>query len=278
MMENQNVIYGINGCIVTVKDARSFSMMEMVYVGHEHLVGEVIGITDKFTTIQVYEETVGLTLGEPIVGTGSPMNITLGPGIMNNIFDGIARPLKDIAAESGTFIARGSKATTLDEEKLWDVTVKVAVGDKLVPGDVYAEVPETLSVTHKCMLTPKIKNAVVTKVMPNGQYRVHDTVVEVEDELGRKHELTLVQRWPIRVDRPVAKRVPSTVPLITGQRIQDSLFPLVKGGTACIPGAFGSGKTMTQHQLAKWCDADIIVYVGCGERGNEMTQALEEFA
>lgn len=278
MMENQNVIYGINGCIVTVKDARSFSMMEMVYVGHEHLVGEVIGITDKFTTIQVYEETVGLTLGEPIVGTGSPMNITLGPGIMNNIFDGIARPLKDIAAESGTFIARGSKATTLDEEKLWDVTVKVAVGDKLVPGDVYAEVPETLSVTHKCMLTPKIKNAVVTKVMPNGQYRVHDTVVEVEDELGKKHELTLVQRWPIRVDRPVAKRVPSTVPLITGQRIQDSLFPLVKGGTACIPGAFGSGKTMTQHQLAKWCDADIIVYVGCGERGNEMTQALEEFA
>ncbi len=278
MMENQNVIYGINGCIVTVKDARSFSMMEMVYVGHEHLVGEVIGITDKFTTIQVYEETVGLTLGEPIVGTGSPMNITLGPGIMNNIFDGIARPLKDIAAESGTFIARGSKATTLDEEKLWDVTVKVAVGDKLVPGDVYAEVPETLSVTHKCMLTPKIKNAVVTKVMPNGQYRVHDTVVEVEDELGRKHELTLVQRWPIRVDRPVAKRVPSTVPLITGQRIQDSLFPLAKGGTACIPGAFGSGKTMTQHQLAKWCDADIIVYVGCGERGNEMTQALEEFA
>ncbi|MDD5952606.1 MAG: V-type ATP synthase subunit A [Oscillospiraceae bacterium] len=277
-MENQNVIYGINGCIVTVKDARSFSMMEMVYVGHERLVGEVIGITDKFTTIQVYEETVGLTLGEPIVGTGSPMNVTLGPGIMNNIFDGIARPLKDIAAESGTFIARGSKAKTLDEEKLWDVTVKVAVGDKLVPGDVYAEVPETFSVMHKCMLTPKIKSAVVTKVMPNGQYRVNDTVVEVEDELGRKHELTLCQRWPIRVDRPVSKRVPSSIPLITGQRIQDSLFPLAKGGTACIPGAFGSGKTMTQHQLAKWCDADIIVYVGCGERGNEMTQALEEFA
>lgn len=277
MMENQNVIYGINGPVVTVKNARSFSMMEMVYVGHERLVGEVIGITDKFTTIQVYEETVGLTLGEPIFGTGSPMNVTLGPGVMSNIFDGIERPLKEIAAESGTFIARGSTATALDEEKLWDVTVKVNVGDKLVPGDTYAEVPETPSVLHKCMLTPKIKSAVVTKVMPSGQYKVHDTVVEVEDENGVAHKLTLCQQWPIRAARPVAKRVPSTIPLITGQRIQDTLFPLAKGGTACIPGAFGSGKTMTQHQLAKWCDADIIIYVGCGERGNEMTQVLEEF-
>ena len=277
-MENQNVIYGINGPVVTVKNARSFSMMEMVFVGHERLVGEIIGINDKFTTIQVYEETTGLTLGEPIYGTGSPMNVTLGPGIMSNIFDGIERPLKEIAKESGTFINRGSTASALDEEKLWDVTLKVQVGDTLKSGDVYAEVPETLSVLHKCMLTPLIPTATVTKVMPNGQYKVHDTVVEVEDANGKKHELTLCQRWPIRNARPVSKRTTSTVPLITGQRIQDALFPITKGGTACIPGAFGSGKTMTQHQLAKWCDADIIIYVGCGERGNEMTQVLEEFA
>ena len=160
-MENQNIIYGINGPIVTVKNARSFSMMEMVYVGHERLVGEVIGITNKVTTIQVYEETTGLTLGEPIYGTGSPMNLTLGPGIMSNIFDGIARPLKEIAQESGTFIARGSTAASLDEEKLWDVTVTVKEGDKLVSGDVYAEVPESASVLHKCMFSPKLKEGSV---------------------------------------------------------------------------------------------------------------------
>ena len=205
-MENQNVIYGINGPVVTVKNARSFSMMEMVFVGHERLVGEIIGINDKFTTIQVYEETTGLTLGEPIYGTGSPMNVTLGPGIMSNIFDGIERPLKEIAKESGTFINRGSTASALDEEKLWDVTLKVQVGDTLKSGDVYAEVPETLSVLHKCMLTPLIPTATVTKVMPNGQYKVHDTVVEVEDANGKKHELTLCQRWPIRNARPVSKR------------------------------------------------------------------------
>jgi len=278
LMENQNVIYGINGPVVTVKNARSFSMMEMVYVGHERLVGEIIGINDKFTTIQVYEETTGLTLGEPIYGTGSPMNVTLGPGIMSNIFDGIERPLKEIAKESGTFIARGSTASALDQEKLWDVTLKVKVGDVIESGKVYAEVPETLSVMHKCMLTPLIKKATVTKVQPNGKYKVNDTVVEVEDETGQKHELSLCQKWPIRNARPVAKRTTSTVPLITGQRIMDALYPITKGGTACIPGAFGSGKTMTQHQLAKWCDADIIIYVGCGERGNEMTQVLEEFS
>lgn len=273
----ENIIYGINGPVVTVKEARDFSMMEMVYVGHERLVGEVIGITDKFTTIQVYEETVGLTLGEPIYGTGSPMNVTLGPGIMSSIFDGIARPLKEIAQESGTFIARGSTAASLDQEKLWDVTMKVSEGDELVSGDVYAEVPETQSVVHKCMFSPKIGKATVTKVYPNGKYKVNDTVLEVKDENGETHQLSLCQRWPIRAARPVAKRVSSTIPLITGQRIQDTLFPITKGGTACIPGAFGSGKTMTQHQLAKWCDADIIIYVGCGERGNEMTQVLEEF-
>lgn len=276
-MENQNVIYGINGPVVTVKDTRSFSMMEMVFVGKEHLVGEVIGITDKLTTIQVYEETTGLNPGESVFGTGSPMNVTLGPGIIDNIFDGIERPLKGIAEQSGAFISRGSSVSSLDENKLWDVTVTAKVGDTLKGGDIYAECPETTIIRHKCMIPPRI-SGVVTKVNDNGQYKVNDTIVELTDARGETHKLTLCQRWPIRTPRPVAERLQTKVPLITGQRIIDTLFPISKGGTAAIPGGFGTGKTMTQHQLAKWCDADIIVYVGCGERGNEMSQVLDEFS
>lgn len=276
-MENQNVIYGINGPVVTVKGTRSFSMMEMVYVGNEHLVGEIIGITDKLTTIQVYEETTGLQPGEPVVGTGSPMNVTLGPGIIDNIFDGIERPLKSIAEKSGAFISRGSSVPSLNEEKLWDVTVTVKPGDTLKAGDFYAECPETSIIRHKCMVPPRVEGT-VTKAAENGQYKVNDTIVELTDAKGAVHKLTLCQRWPIRTPRPVAERIQTKVPLITGQRVIDTLFPISKGGTAAIPGGFGTGKTMTQHQLAKWCDADIIVYVGCGERGNEMSQVLDEFS
>ncbi len=276
-MDNQNVIYGINGPVVTVKGTRSFSMMEMVFVGKERLVGEIIGITDQFTTIQVYEETTGLRPGEPVYGTGSPMNVTLGPGIIDNIFDGIERPLKAIEEQSGSFISRGSSVPALDEEKLWDVTVTVKVGDQLAPGSIYAECPETSIIKHRCMVPPRLSGEVV-KVLPNGQYRINDTVVVLKDEKGQEHNLTLCQKWPIRTPRPVAERLPASVPLITGQRVIDTLFPVSKGGTAAIPGGFGTGKTMTQHQLAKWCDADIIVYVGCGERGNEMSQVLDEFS
>ncbi len=276
-MDNQNVIYGINGSVVTVKESRSFSMMEMVYVGNERLVGEVIGITNKFITIQVYEETTGLTPGEPVFGTGSPMNVTLGPGIIDNIFDGIERPLKSIAEQSGSFISRGSNVTPLDEDKLWDVSITVKTGDVLKGGDVYAECPETTIIKHRCMVPPLL-SGVVTKVSENGQYKVNDTIIELKDEQEEIHKLTLCQRWPIRTPRPVAERLQTKVPLITGQRVIDTLFPIAKGGTAAIPGGFGTGKTMTQHQLAKWCDADIIIYVGCGERGNEMSQVLEEFS
>ncbi len=276
-MDNQNVIYGINGSVVTVKESRSFSMMEMVYVGNERLVGEVIGITNKFITIQVYEETTGLTPGEPVFGTGSPMNVTLGPGIIDNIFDGIERPLKSIAEQSGSFISRGSNVTPLNEDKLWDVSITVKAGDVLKGGDVYAECPETTIIKHRCMVPPLL-SGVVTKVSENGQYKVNDTIIELKDEQEEIHKLTLCQRWPIRTPRPVAERLQTKVPLITGQRVIDTLFPIAKGGTAAIPGGFGTGKTMTQHQLAKWCDADIIIYVGCGERGNEMSQVLEEFS
>ena len=276
-MKNETVIYGINGPVVTVKAAQSFSMMEMVYVGKERLVGEVIGITSAFTTIQVYEETTGLRPGEPVVGTGSPMNVTLGPGILDNIFDGIERPLKAIEEESGAFISRGSSVSSLDSQRQWEITVTVKPGDRLNSGDIYAECPETPIIRHKCMVPPQL-NGVVQTVVPNGLYRINDTIVTLQDENGVLHALSLCQKWPIRIPRPVSQRLRTDVPLITGQRVIDTLFPIAKGGTAAIPGGFGTGKTMTQHQLAKWCDADIIIYVGCGERGNEMSQVLDEFS
>ena len=277
ILEKQNTIYGINGPVVTVRNTRSFSMMEMVFVGKERLVGEIIGITDKYTTIQVYEETTGLRPGEPVYGTGSPMNVTLGPGIIDNIFDGIERPLKAIEEQSGAFIKRGSSVSSLDTKRKWDVTVTVKPGDTLSPGDIYAECDETPAIRHKCMAPPNLSGRVLS-VKENGGYTINDTIVTIEDNKGETHSLTLCQKWPIRVARPVSERLPATVPLITGQRVIDTLFPISKGGTAAIPGGFGTGKTMTQHQLAKWCDADIIVYVGCGERGNEMSQVLDEFS
>ena len=275
-MEN-NVIYGINGPVVTVKDADCFEMMEMVHVGEQNLVGEVIGITSDFTTIQVYEETTGLKPGDVVTGTGAPMNVLLGPGIIDNIFDGIERPLKAIEEQAGAFIDRGASVSSLDDKKLWNVTMKVKVGDKLEGGQIYATLPETPIIEHRLMVHPEL-SGVVTKVMPDGQYKLFDTIVVIKDDNGVEHNLTLCQKWPIRTARPVKDRLASSIPLITGQRVIDSLFPIAKGGTAAIPGGFGTGKTMTQHQLAKWCDADIIIYVGCGERGNEMSQVLEEFS
>ena len=276
-MENNNVIYGINGPVVTVKNTDSFEMMEMVHVGKQKLVGEIIGITDDITTIQVYEETTGLKPGDPVEGTGAPMNVLLGPGIIDNIFDGIERPLKAIEEEAGAFINRGSSVSALDDKKLWNVTMKVKVGDKLEGGQIYATLPETPIIEHRLMVPPELSGEVV-KVNPNGEYKLFDTVVVIKDDEGIEHNLTLCQQWPIRTSRPVKERLTSSVPLITGQRVIDTLFPIAKGGTAAIPGGFGTGKTMTQHQLAKWCDADIIIYVGCGERGNEMSQVLEEFS
>lgn len=273
---NENVIYSINGPVVTVKDTDAFSMLEMVYVGNARLIGEVISIKKELTTIQVYETTTGLKPGEPVYGTGQPISVTLGPGILRNIFDGIERPLEEIAKESGAFIPTGSHVDPLDKNKLWDVTMVAHVGDEVKGGDVYATVPETDLITHKCMVSPYTKGKVI-EVAPSGQYKIDDVVMKIETPEGEIVECTLTQKWPIKQARPVTRRLPISMPLVTGQRVIDTLFPIAKGGTAAIPGGFGTGKTMTQHQLAKWCDADIIVYVGCGERGNEMTQVLEEF-
>lgn len=274
---SENVIYSINGPVVKVKNAKDFSMLEMVYVGHAKLIGEVISISKDLTTIQVYETTTGLKPGEPVISTGSPICVTLGPGILRNIFDGIERPLQAIAEQSGAFIEAGSDVDSLDVEKLWDVTMKVKVGDVLKGGDIYATCPETDLIEHRCMLSPLLSGKVV-EVKENGQYKINDVVMKIEDEHGQIHECTLCQKWPIKQARPTLERLPISIPLVTGQRVIDTLFPIAKGGTAAIPGGFGTGKTMTQHQIAKWCDADIIIYVGCGERGNEMTQVLEEFS
>ena len=261
-----NKIYSVNGPVVKVKDTKDFSMLEMVYVGEKKLIGEVIGITGEFTTIQVYEVTTGLKVGEPVFNTGSPMSATLGPGIISNIFDGIERPLKEIEKISGAFINEGSNVPAIDTENIYDVTMEVTVGTELTGGSVYASCLETPVIRHYCMLSPFLSGKVIW-IAENGKYRVNDTVCKIEDNKGKVHELTLCQKW-LMISRP----------LITGQRIIDTILPIAKGGTAAIPGGFGTGKTMTQHQLAKWCDADIIVYIGCGERGNEMTQVLEEFS
>ena len=272
-----NCIYAINGPVVKVRDTKSFSMREMVMVGKSRLIGEVIGVTDEMTTIQVYEGTSGLMPCDPVEPTGTPMSATLGPGIISNIYDGIQRPLKAMTALSGVYVTEGSAIAALDEEREFDVTVTVKVGDKLHGGDIYAQCPETPLITHRCMVPPYTEGT-VEYVASDGKYKVNDVIVKLRIDEETVQELTLVQKWPIRTPRPINKRLPISKPLITGQRIVDTVLPLAKGGTAAIPGGFGTGKTMTQHQLAKWCDADIIVYIGCGERGNEMTQVLEEFS
>lgn len=272
-----NTVYSINGPVVTIQGKTDLSMMEMVYVGDARLVGEVIRLDSKATTIQVYEETGGLAPGQPVVSAGGPLSVELGPGILRNIYDGIQRPLPALQKETGSFIGRGVTASPLDETVKWDVTVTAKVGDYLHGGDIFATTPETPAILHKCMVTPGVEGEVIWTA-PDGAYTIREPIARLRDPSGKEQTLYLAQRWPIRLPRPVEERRPATQPLITGQRIIDTMFPLAKGGAAAIPGGFGTGKTMTQHQLAKWCDADIIVYVGCGERGNEMTQALTEFS
>ena len=269
-------IYGINGPVIYLKGKTDFKMSEMVHVGEEKLVGEVISLDKDRTTVQVYEETSGLHPGELVEGTGAAVSVTLAPGILNNIFDGIERPLERIADKGGAFITRGVSVDALDRQKLWETHITVAEGDMVQGGTIIAEVPETRAIVHKCMVPPGVEGTVVS-VVPDGEYTIDETLVTIELFNGEKRELSMTQHWPIRVPRPVNRRFPASVPLVTGQRILDTMFPIAKGGTAAIPGGFGTGKTMTQHQIAKWSDADIIIYIGCGERGNEMTDVLNEF-
>ncbi|MBQ5919010.1 MAG: V-type ATP synthase subunit A [Lachnospiraceae bacterium] len=277
-MEKTGKIYGINGPVIYIKGKTDFIMGEMVYVSEEKLVGEVISLNIDMTTIQVYEDTTGLKPGDMVYGTDTALFVTLAPGILNNIFDGIQRPLKSIADNAkSVYINRGISVDSLDTEKKWDTYMQVKVGDTVFPGTVIANVPETKSIVHKVMVPPNTVG-VVTSVKEDGAYTIDEELVVIQLDDGTKRSLTMTQKWPIRVQRPVNARQSVSKPLVTGQRILDTLFPIAKGGTACVPGGFGTGKTMTQHQIAKWSDADIIVYIGCGERGNEMTQVLEDFS
>ncbi len=275
-MDNYGVVELINGPVVKGTGMADFKVNEMVTVGERQLIGEVVSLDQDVATIQVYEETEGLHAGEQITSTGAPLSITLGPGMLGNMFDGIQRPLQKIQSLSEDFIPEGIGLLSLDEEKEWEVKFTVKIGDKLKPGAFYGVVQETQSILHKLMVPPTIEGTVLS-VKPDGHYRINDAVVELQDAKRKVYELTLAQKWPVRRPRPIGKRIPIYKPLVTGQRVIDTFFPIAKGGTVGLPGGFGTGKTVTQHQLAKWSDADIIVYIGCGERGNEMTNVLEEF-
>ncbi|MDF2591716.1 MAG: V-type synthase alpha chain [Clostridia bacterium] len=266
----------INGPVVKAENAEALKMREMVLVGNKKLIGEVVSIESDKATLQIYEETSGLKWGDEVVSTGKPLSVKLGPGILSNIFDGIERPLEHIYETGSAFIPEGIGLISIDLNKLWDIHLTVNVGDYIEEGSVYATVQETSLILHKLMVPPKMSGK-VTFVEKDGKYNIEHTVVKILDKEEEEVELSLYQEWPIRTPRPVKQKRAIEKPLITGQRVIDTFFPLAKGGTAAIPGGFGTGKTITQHQLAKWSDADIIVYIGCGERGNEMTEVLEDF-
>lgn len=269
-MEMKGEIYRISGPVVTVQGINT-RMFDVVKVGHEGLMGEVIGINRDKSIVQVYEETAGIRPGEPVVNTGLSLSVELGPGLLKSIYDGIQRPLPILKEKMGDFIERGVTADGLDHEKIWDFKPTVKAGDEVSGGDVLGTVQETENVEHRVMVPPNVSG--IIDEIKGGKFTVLDTICILNDGT----ELQMMQKWPVRKPRPVTKKLFPNVPLITGQRILDGLFPVAKGGTAAIPGPFGSGKTVTQQQLAKWSDTEIVVYIGCGERGNEMADVLTEF-
>jgi V/A-type H+-transporting ATPase subunit A len=268
-------IIKIAGPVVVAEGMRGSMMYEVVRVGEERLMGEIIELEGDRATIQVYEETAGLKPGEPVQGTGAQLSVELGPGILKQMYDGVQRPLEVIRDETGTFIKRGVDVPSLDRKKKWDFTPLVKKGDRVVEGDFLGEVPETELIMHKIMVPPGISGEVV-EIADAGKYTVEETIAVIKTDQGEK-EVKLMQRWPVRRGRPYKEKLDPSEPLLSGQRIIDTFFPVAKGGTASIPGPFGAGKTVMGHQLAKWSDAHVFIYIGCGERGNEMTEVLEEF-
>jgi V/A-type H+-transporting ATPase subunit A len=269
------IIKKVAGPLVIAEGMRDCNMFDVVHVSDMNLIGEVIEMHGDRASIQVYEETSGLGPGEPVVSTGSQLSVELGPGLIESIYDGIQRPLDDIMKVSGNNLSRGISVPALKRDKVWQFNATAKVGDRVEGGDVIGTVQETDIVLHKIMVPAGISGTV--KEINSGSYKVTDTVAVVEDEKREKHEITLMQKWPVRIGRPYKRKLSPDMPLITGQRVIDTLFPIAKGGVAAVPGPFGSGKTVVQHQLAKWAEADIVVYIGCGERGNEMTDVLNEF-
>lgn len=270
-------IISINGPVIKAKGDGDFAMHDIVHISDEKILGEVIKLTGDIATIQVYEGTTGLKIGQDVIGEEEPLTLVLGPGIISNIFDGIERPLKSLQDEYGDFIKRGASNIGVDTEKKWHFVPKVQVGDIVTLNSIIGEVKETELITNKIMNKFDCK-AKIIEIANEGDYTVLQTIAKIETiEEGQILELNMIQKWPVRKPRPYKNRLTISTPLITGQRVIDTLFPIAKGGTAMIPGGFGTGKTVTQHQLAKWSNADIIVYIGCGERGNEMTEVLEDF-
>jgi len=271
----QGTIIKVAGSLIVAEGMTDARMYDVVRVAASRLVGEIIELRGDHASIQVYEETSGLGAGEPVVSTGAPLSVELGPGLIESIFDGIQRPLTRIRELVGDRITRGVEVPALDRERLWPFVPKLAVGDKVSAGDIIGTVQESTVVEHRVMVPPGLSGT-ISAIMP-GDHKVTDTVCTLKDVQGQQHDLTLMQRWPVRRGRPYKQKLNPDMPMVTGQRVIDTLFPIASGGTAAVPGPFGSGKTVVQHQLAKWADADIIVYVGCGERGNEMTDVLMEF-
>ena len=269
-------IIKVSGPLVVADGMADASMADVVRVGPQHLIGEILNMTGDRASIQVYEETSGLGPGAEVETTGAPLSVELGPGLIENIYDGIQRPLEEIVRRVGANITRGIQVPALDRERLWDFTPTAAVGAAVTGGDVLGTVPETPSVLHRIMV-PVGVSGTVEWLAEAGSYNITQPIARLRTADGAVQELTMVQKWPVRVGRPYKKKFPPETPLQTGQRVIDTMFPIAKGGTAAVPGPFGSGKTVVQHQLAKWSDVDIVVYIGCGERGNEMTDVLREF-
>jgi len=268
-------IISVNGPVVESRGDGDFAMHDMVYVGEHKIIGEVIKLDKEIATIQVYEETSGLRIGEEVIGTEAPLSITLGPGIIGNVFDGIERPLKALQKASGNFLEKGNNIDAIDRNSVWHFIPKIDVGSKVNLNTILGEVKETEVINNRIM-NPFNINGEVTYIADEGDYKAEDIIAKVKCD-SKEYEITMIQKWPVRIQRPYKERLTANIPLITGQRVIDTLFPIAKGGTAMIPGGFGTGKTMLQHQIAKWSDSDIIVYIGCGERGNEMTEVLEDF-
>jgi len=275
-MSTQGVVYKVSGPLVIAEGMRTANMFDVVRVGEKGLIGEIIEMHGDRASVQVYEETAGIGRGDKVISTDAPLSVELGPGLIKNIYDGIQRPLEKLREIAGSNLTKGIWVDSLDRETVWHFDAVVSAGDTVVPGDVIGTVQETDVLVHKVMVPPNYKPGKI-KFISSGDYTVDETIAVMSCSDGKERELKLMQKWPVRIARPYARKLPPVEPMITGQRIIDSLFPIARGGTACVPGPFGSGKTVVQHQLAKWSDVDLVVYIGCGERGNEMTDVLREF-